>query len=370
MKVLLAILTTTCIATGASVDLPPAFVAGMEGSHTYRIPSIVVAHDGSLVVAAEARRTTWVDKSPTDVVVRRSTHDLIGWEVMSCPMPGNGVAMMDPCLVTGPHASRIILLAVRWPAQDGDDRNDTVAYQSDSNDDGRTWSSPAPARIGGLPKDARIQGLGPGSGFLTPDGAIIVPTRLAGAGWTRNCALRSVDDGKSWNALGLGSAGGEFQIAPNPDGSWVALRRAGSRRAQCESRDGGATWTQERVRDELGTLESGCEGSLLAAGNVLLHAAPAGADATPGHDNRGRLTLYRSTDKGVTWGEILLLHASASGYSSLARMTDGRVAVAWESGEPPTFIRSRERPPGWMRIDVRILPADIADPSKPLGKSR
>jgi len=55
------------------------FNSGDDGVNTYRIPSIVTAKDGSLLVFAEARYTSWQDKSYTDVVVKRSTDGGLTW---------------------------------------------------------------------------------------------------------------------------------------------------------------------------------------------------------------------------------------------------------------------------------------------------
>jgi hypothetical protein len=51
----------------------------------------------------------------------------------------------------------------------------------------------------------------------------------------------------------------------------------------------------------------------------------------------------------------------------MANLPDGRVAIVWESGDTPAFVRTREREPGWMRIDIRVLPKGVSDPSQPLA---
>lgn len=54
------------------------FTAG-TGAHSYRIPAMVTAADGSLLVFCEARYNSWMDKSYTDIVVRRSTDNGKTW---------------------------------------------------------------------------------------------------------------------------------------------------------------------------------------------------------------------------------------------------------------------------------------------------
>lgn len=365
MRGLLLALAT---ALGAQQGTPP-FVAGREGTHSYRIPSLVATPRDALLVACEARRETWVDKSPTDIVTRRSEDGGRTWEKIQIPLRGGKGAMMDPVLVADPRGGRVLLLAVHRP--DGaEEKEPATAWVVSSTDDGRSWGKPARLPASALPKAAIPQGFGPGAGIASTDGRLIVPIRIAsGTGdrrTVRNHALISQDGGSTWKAGGAAKSGGEFQIAQATDGRLIALRRGGSRRLQSESADLGATWGDERHRPELGGIEDGCQGGLTAAGSVLLHSAPAGSAERPGFDNRGRLTLCRSADNGATWSPGAVIHPLASGYSCMAMLKDGRVAIVWESGDTPTFPKTRERTPGWMRIDCRLMPAAVADPAKPL----
>ncbi len=351
---------------------PPPFVAGEDGSHSYRIPTVAATPKGALVVACEARRRTWVDKSPTDVVARRSADGGRSWEPAQVPLPGAGGAMMDPCLLADPAGGALHLIAAHWPKGDATESAEAL-WIATSLDEGASWSKPRRIPASALPKGARPMGVGPGAGFVCADGTLVMPVRLSvpsgDARRTRNFALVSRDGGATWKTGGACPAGGEFQIAEATDGRWVALRRNGARRMQTESRDGGITWGPERHRAELGGIEDGCQGSLHRAGQVLLHASPAGAPAKPDFDNRGRLTLWRSADDGATWKDSAVIHPLASGYSCMANLPDGRVALVWESADTTTFPRGRERPAGWMRIDLRLLPASVAKPgSTPVAR--
>jgi sialidase-1 len=366
----LALLLLAPLAAAFAQQGAPPFVAGKDGAHSYRIPSLVATPGGALLVACEARRVTWVDKSPTDIVTRRSLDGGRTWEPVRAPLLGGKGAMMDPCLVADPKSGRILLLAVHWPSGAAESEPN-VLLMSASQDDGRTWQKPRRLSGSVLPKGTAPHGLGPGAGIVAADGRIIVPIRLSrtsgGETHVRNHAMTSEDGGANWRIGGAGKAGGEFQFAQAPNGRLVALRRSGIRRMQSESHDLGGTWGAERHRAELGGVEDGCQGSLHRAGQVLLHASPAGATAKPGFDNRGRLTLWRSADNGETWRESAVVHPLASGYSCMANLPDGRVAIVWESGDTPAFVRTRDREPGWMRIDIRLLPKGVCDPSQPLA---
>jgi sialidase-1 len=47
---------------------------------------------------------------------------------------------------------------------------------------------------------------------------------------------------------------------------------------------------------------------------------------------RDHLTVRLSSDGGLTWPAARLLDAGPSAYSALARLPDGRLVIAWESG--------------------------------------
>ena len=55
------------------------FISGQDGSHTYRIPSVVVAPDGRLLAFCEARRTTGSDTGDIDLVLKRSADGGATW---------------------------------------------------------------------------------------------------------------------------------------------------------------------------------------------------------------------------------------------------------------------------------------------------
>ena len=58
-------------ATAAVSDAPVftnVFVCGTEGINTFRIPSLIVAPDGSLLAFCEARKESTADASPTDMI--------------------------------------------------------------------------------------------------------------------------------------------------------------------------------------------------------------------------------------------------------------------------------------------------------------
>ena len=115
----------------------------------------------------------------------------------------------------------------------------------------------------------------------------------------------------------------------------------------------------------LPTLENGwrgCQASVLGTGNGLLFfCGPKGAPATSDHDNRNGLTLFRSFSGMPDWNRKQELYPLASGYSDMAMLPYGRLVILFEAGPGVGFIRGNGvRPPGWLRLDLLLLPPEIA----------
>ena len=56
-----------------------------------------------------------------------------------------------------------------------------------------------------------------------------------------------------------------------------------------------------------------------------------------------------------------LLYDLAAGYPDMTLLGDGRLAIVFEAGPEKGFITRSSRPAGWMRLDVLILPREVAD---------
>jgi sialidase-1 len=59
---------------------------------------------------------------------------------------------------------------------------------------------------------------------------------------------------------------------------------------------------------------------------------------------------------------VFTLYSKASGYSCITQLNDGRLAVAFEAGDTEGFPRvpPRVRDPGYMRLDIMVLPKEIS----------
>ena len=137
-----------------------SYVTEQDRYHAFRIPGMVVAQDGSVLVFAEGRRGDGSDprrdeNAPIDLVMRRSTDNGQTWQPMVVIDPGfrpNGdlLDFADPTPVLDAKTGTVFLFYGQWPdvapltvaygqSADSKDGNHVVWVRS-STDHGQTWS--------------------------------------------------------------------------------------------------------------------------------------------------------------------------------------------------------------------------------------
>ena len=91
------------------------FTCGTEGVNTYRIPSLLLAPDNSLLAFCEARKESISDASPTDMILRRSIDGGRTWLPIQVLIHGKGKeALMNPC-PNRPHKQSHLTFLHRCP---------------------------------------------------------------------------------------------------------------------------------------------------------------------------------------------------------------------------------------------------------------
>lgn len=344
------------------------FDSGEDGVNSYRIPSIIMAKDGSLLVFCEARRESWKDKSRTDIVVKRSTDGGHTWSPMLDLTKGSSGAYMDPTPIFDKETGHIFLFTNYWPAEDHSGTNNK-AFVVTSTDNGQTWSQPKDVTSSLLNQEGLCPaGFGPGSGFQVQGEAyvdrLILPMRVIDR--RQKCsfdvAAYSDDHGMTWNLGKRADDDNEFQIAETINNTLIYNARVAGGRRVARSSDGGNTWTKAVKEPALPGVSKGCQASILGVGNLLYFTGIQGREETEEYDERARLALYTSKDGGYTWDAGTLLYEKASGYSCITSMPDGRLAIVFETADTPGFTRKSiknttppQRPRGWMRLDVILI---------------
>ena len=344
------------------------FTAGDDNVNSYRIPSLLTAKDGTLLVFCEARRDSWRDKSRTDIVVKRSEDIGKTWSIMQDLTQGTTGAYMDPTPVLDSITGRIFLFTTFWPAEDHSGAKNRAILIT-SGDNGKTWSLPIDVTSAIIPAGYHIVGFGPGAGLQMSGERfkerLILPTRVVDfkRKSAHNVAIYSDNHGQTWAMGGKGDTGDEFQIAESPAGTLVYNARIPGARMVAYSVDGGTTWSKAIKEPTLPGVSKGCQAGVLGKGRELYFSGIRGKAETPEYDERVGLALYKSSDGGKTWNNGIQLYDKASGYSCMSFLPDGRMAIIFETADTPGFTRKSlpgikplKRPAGWMRLDLLILP--------------
>lgn len=350
------------------------FVQGDHGIHTYRIPSLITTHQGTLLAFAEAR-TSRADVSGNEIAMRRSVDGGQTWDSVQIILSHKPDSYNNPCAVVLNTSNRILLFIQRYPyptkertvkpGLDGPEVVKNVYVYSD--DDGLTWSDPIDITAQTKrPTRATSNAFGPGIGVqLTRGphkGRIIVPMNQGPMGFWDVYMGYSDDNGHTWHmgetAPGSkATRGNEVQVVERADGSvllncrsfgWTGWFRKRCR-LQAESTDGGQTWSPLRYHRTL--VESSCMGSILRYSfpengqeNWILFSNPASAI------RRMNGTLRLSFDEGKTWPRAHVIESGLFAYSCLAKLPSGEIACLYETGEKDGYERIR-----FLRVSPRIF---------------
>lgn len=359
-------------ASERSVDTIPkttVFNAGDDGIDSYRIPTFTTSKKGTLLLFVEARKISSTDKTLTDIALKRSEDNGKSWSKIQILTDSGEDAFMDPVALVDKVTGRLFLFTTLWPSDDHSKLKNT-AWVIVSDDDGLSWSKPRNITKEIVAPNHFIGGFGPGSGIQMQGdrfkNRLIVPTRQTNGNISKNRTVYSDDHGETWNIGNSAPDGGEYQIAESPLNILrYNLRARKGKRTVSVSEDGGVSWGDSHIdfRLQSSVDYGGCQGSMLGIDTMLFYVGPAGGLGSANNEDRQNLFIYRSLNGGNTWEQDYLLYDKSAGYSCITQLSDGRLAIVFETSDSDGFPKMTpgNRPPGWMRLDVMILPKRITD---------
>ena len=346
------------------------FLPSTYDSRVYRIPAMVVADDGSIVVAADKRYQSHTDIGGghvIDIVVRRSTDGGKTWSNPVVIAKGQGTADNDKCgygdpsLIKGKDGKIYCFYAA---GNTGYFYGLSKTCMSVSTDNGQTWDSSAEnapvelAAAGRLTDHASSYGsntayglydwfVTSGRGICTSEGYLmaLAPaqayTNASKTNHTSNSQdyiFYSTDKGATWhfseNAIFTG--GDEAKITQANDGSLLASVRQRDNRGfntatYTKNADGtltftmGTQWNNPQLNaggyannQDILYYQRGESGK----DDVIIHSMTTGQHAN--------LKLYYSKDGGHNWTEFLNVQTKGTRYVTMDRNSSGSLYLFFE----------------------------------------
>ena len=321
---------------------------GDYGSKNYRIPAIITAKDGSLVVATDKRKHNNADlPEDMDILINRSTDGGRTWSEPYTLAQGQGVGrgFGDCALVrTNDEGGLLAAFVGGMGLFQGTPEHHNHSYISRSHDNGVTWTEPQDITdvLFGVncPVKERRSWRGSffasGNGLLTSTGRIMfVIAVLEDESWSlSNYAVYSDDNGETWQVSGRASHhGDEAKVVELTDGRILMSIRHEGERWYNISEDGGVTW-QPETSAWTDLVSTACNGDIIRYSsvndgderNILLHSLPA-------PERRENVTVYVSYDEGQTWPVSKCIVPYASAYSSLCILPDHSIGLYVEESD-------------------------------------
>ncbi|MBE3099381.1 MAG: exo-alpha-sialidase [Planctomycetes bacterium] len=335
-------------AAGPVTHLVGVFLAGAEGYHTYRIPSLIVTPKGTVLAFCEGRKAGRGDSGNIDLVLKRSTDGGNTWQPMQIVWDDGPNTIGNPCPVVDRSTGTIWLPLTRNRGEDNEaqiknrtSKESRTVWMTKSTDDGVTWAKPVEITATTKSPDWTWYATGPGCGIQLRSGRMVIPCdhALAGSGLYRSHVIYSDDHGETWKLGGvIGDKVNECQVVELGDGSLLMNMRnyRGTKcRAVSTSRDGGLTWTP--AQDDPALVEPVCQAALIRIADPQNAGRGILVFSNPASTKREKMTVRLSLDEGKTWPISGLLSSGPAAYSALAMLPDGRIGCLFEYGEKSPY---------------------------------
>ena len=347
----------------ARVEYATVFASLLGGYHTFRIPAVIKAPDGTVLAFAEGRRLSSADSGDIDLVLRRSHDGGRTWDPLQVVGDNGPNTFGNPSPVIDPESGDVVLLSTHnaGHVNAGQIRRGEVTAEETrrvfvqrSSDSGANWSDPVEITADVKPATWMWFGTGPGHAIALRHGPhagrIVAPCNhsflIDGGSRENSHAILSDDGGHTWRlgavATQTGDAvGNENAVAELDDGTLYFNARNShlldpGNRITATSSDGGETFDgpYEPIPD---IITAQVQGSVIALSSTVDRRKRV-VFSGPGHYvARETLTLRSSFDDGGTWNDGIVLYDGPAGYSDVVELgkQDGvpMIGSLYENGD-------------------------------------
>jgi sialidase-1 len=334
----------------------PAYAAGLEGKAIlspgtagytcFRIPALVKAPDGSLLLFAEGRKPSCGDTGTHDVVMVRSTDRGATWSAPKVLHAGVNATAHNPVPVVDARTGRVTLLTTR---------EYKTVWTQHSDDNGVTWTAPVEITAGVKLSTWKGYATGPSHGIQLlrgpHAGRLVVGTHFTTATGDRKggALIYSDDSGLSWKLGAHDDTADpvlrvqELSVVERPDGSLFAFARdengtSTSTVASAVSSDSGETFSrgfQARAAEQSLAVPT------VQASTLALRATDQGArynrvllaSPTRQGETRENLTIRSTFKGGDEWVDPqggTVIYSGMSSYTDMTLVDGNTVGLAYE----------------------------------------
>lgn len=344
-----------CAVAAPAPELTPVFVAGEAGYHTYRIPAVVVATNGTVLAFCEGRKNSRSDTGAIDLLLKRSLDGGKTWSAAQLIWSDAGNTCGNPAPVVD-QMTGVVWLLLTW--NDGADKEDAIGYRkardtrrvfvTRSDDNGTTWTTPKEITAAVKQPDWGWYATGPVNGIqLTRGphrGRLVIPANHSSLTTATQTVSRahvffSDDHGQTWQLGGSeAEKTNESTIVERADGSLLHNMRSyhkKNRRAVATSADGGASWSPVKLDDAL--IEPVCQASILRGTWSDAGERSRILFSNPASTKREKLTVRVSYDEGATWPVSKVIFPGPAAYSCLVMLPEATVGCLFECGRTNSY---------------------------------
>ena len=302
----------------------------------YRIPAMITAPNGDLVVTIDERVPSCGDlkwSKDINIVMRRSIDNGNSWsEIETIVDYPFGKSASDPSMIVDKITGAIFLF---FNYMDLDNEKDVYYLKViKSIDNGKTWSSPLDitSQITKSEWHKDFKFITSGRGIQTSDGKLLHTLVNLKNGLH---LFGSDNHGKSWYLIDTPIIpADESKLVELSDGTWMINSRINQKgfRFVHTSKDDGATWVSKL---DSSLIDPGCNASIIRYTSIKQGSNKNRILFSNANmkDKRGNMTIRISYDEGKSWTDSKTIYHGASAYSSMTILANGDIGLFFEKDD-------------------------------------
>jgi sialidase-1 len=294
-------------------DLPfqtPVYKQGDGGYHTFKIPTMITAPNGTILAFAEGRVSNQEDWDKMDMVLRKSYDGGTTWTPLEVIVEDGDKTIGNTCPVVDSSTGFIWVIFCK--------ENDRC-FKMHSEDNGTTWSTPIEITDSVKLDNWGWYATGPTHGIQLEDGTLVIPADHIEDRKMSAHVILSKDHGNTWELGGSIPGGEEASIVELKNNDlYINIRSVQpGYRLTAFSKDKGKTWTN--ISLDYSLPDPACQGNLIEMGNPnspgeSIYLFSNAADSL----HREKMTVRISYDECNTWNESKILYSGMTSYSDLS----------------------------------------------------